>query len=74
MDDIGVATVTIAQASAVATTIAHASATVGQGGPSNLLRHIILQPSRDEGNQWKLIIGSGKLARSYRLWRSPLMS
>ena len=27
------------------------------------LRHIILQPSREEGNRWKLIIGSGKLAR-----------
>ena len=37
------------------------------------LRHIILQPSRDEGNQWKMIIGFDKLARSWTLWRSPLM-
>ena len=37
------------------------------------LRHIILQPSREEGNQWKLIIGSGRLARSRRLLRSPPM-
>ena len=37
------------------------------------LSHIILQPSREKGNQWKLIIGSGKLARSWRLWRSPPM-
>ena len=36
MEAIGTAIATIAQASAMATTIAQASATVGQGGLSNL--------------------------------------
>ena len=36
MESIGDAAATIAQASVVATTIAQASATVGQGRPSNL--------------------------------------
>ena len=38
MEAIGVAIDTIAQASVMATTIAQASATVGQGGLSNLQR------------------------------------
>ena len=38
MEAIGVATATIAQANAAATTIAQASATAGQGGLSNLQR------------------------------------
>ena len=38
MEAIGAATATIAQASVVATTIAQASATVGQGGSSKLQR------------------------------------
>ena len=38
MEAIGVATATIAQVSAVVATIAHASATAGQGGLSNLQR------------------------------------
>ena len=43
MEAISAATTTIAQASVVATTIAHASANVGQGGPSTSrgLRYII---------------------------------
>ena len=51
IEAIGVATATITQASVVAATIAQASATVGQGGPSNPKgsRQIILQPSREEG-------------------------
>ena len=36
MEAISVTTATIAHASVVATTISHASANVGQGGPSNL--------------------------------------
>ena len=75
MEAISSATTTIVQASVVATTIAQASANVGQGGSSTSrgLRHIIFQPSRDEGTRWKLIIGSDKLARFWRLWRSPPM-
>ena len=38
MEAIGTATVTIALVSVVATIIAHVSATVGQGGSSNLQR------------------------------------
>ena len=38
MEAISAVTATIAQASVVVTTIAHASATMGQGGPSNLQR------------------------------------
>ena len=38
MEAIGVATATIAQVSAAASTIAHVSVTVGQGGLSNLQR------------------------------------
>ena len=38
IEAIGVATATIAQASVVAATIAHANATVSQGGLSNLKR------------------------------------
>ena len=31
------------------------------------LRHIILQPSMEEGNRWKLIIGSDKWERSWEI-------
>ena len=66
MKAVGATTATIAQTSVVATTIAHASATVGQGGLSNLWRFKghLLPTLRDKGNQWNLITGSSKLARS----------
>ena len=75
MEANGAVTATIELASVVATTIAQASTNVCQGGPSNSQRFKARHPPtlREKGNQWKLFIGSGKLARSWRLWRSPLM-
>ena len=49
MEAIGTATATIAQTSVVATTIAQASATVGQGGPSNLHRFKAHHPPTFKG-------------------------
>ena len=36
-------------------------------------RHIILRRLWEEGTRWWLTIGSGRLIRSWRLWRSPPM-
>ena len=49
MEATGVATVIIAQASVEATTIAQASATMSQGGPSNLQRFKSHHPSTFKG-------------------------
>ena len=49
MEAIGVATTTIAQASAAAATIAQASATTGQGGLSDLKRFKVHHPSTFKG-------------------------
>ena len=49
MEAISVATATIAQVSVVATTIAQASANVGQRGPSNLQRFKAHHPPTFKG-------------------------
>ena len=49
MEAISAATATIAQASVVTTPIAQASANVGQGRPSNLLRFKAYHPSTFKG-------------------------
>ena len=65
IEAIGDAIATIAQVSVMATTISQAGAIMGQGGSSNLQRfkEHHLQPSRNEGTRWKLIIGFDKLER-----------
>ena len=49
IEAIGAMTATISQASVMATTIAQASATVGQGGPSNLQRFKAHHPPTFKG-------------------------
>ena len=51
MEAIGAAIATITQASVVATTIAQASATMGQGGPSNLKRFKAHHPPTFKGGE-----------------------
>ena len=71
IEAIGVVTITIARESVAAATITHASATVSQGGPSNLQRFKAHHPPTFKGGgDLMVIIGSVKSARSWRLWRS----